>query len=104
MQADSAVILMKHLRTSAHQPSARIKDRKQLFSDYKQCYTCKLEFEGKLNLMNHRKNMHPSNRKCIYFPDGKCKFGVDCWYVHEEELMDVDEEFEFKCYICGENF
>jgi hypothetical protein len=57
--------------------------------------------------MNHRKNAHPSNKKCRNFPGGKCSFGIDCWYVHEEELMDVDESFKnnpesesstFKCY------
>ena len=62
--------------------------------------------------MNHRKSVHLSNKPCRNFP-GKCSFGSDCWYVHEEELMDVDESFrnisekepvEFKCYICGNDF
>ena len=70
------------------------------------------EFDGYWNLMNHRKIVHPSSKSCRNFPDGKCHFGLECWYVHEEQLMDVDESFNsdsleknsFKCYICGNNF
>ena len=63
--------------------------------------------------MNHRKLVHPSIKRCRNFPDGKCTFGMDCWYVHEEQLMDVDESFKgvsgledpkFKCYICTNDF
>ena len=107
-QANSADDLMKHLKTTAHQPSPEIKNKKKLFCDYKQCYTCKLEFNGYWNLMEHRKIMHPSNKKCRNYPGGKCSFGSECWYVHEEQLMDVDESFEspvedikFKCNVCA---
>ena len=112
-QANIASELMKHLKISAHQPSPTIQEKKKLFSEYKQCYTCKLEFDGYWSLMNHRKIVHPSNKKCRNFPDGKCTFGKDCWYVHEENLMDVDESFksdtvledpQFKCYVCTKDF
>ena len=55
--------------------------------------------------MNHRKATHPSNKKCRNFPDGNCTWGKDCWYVHSEDLMEVDETSEKEeqkhvCYIC----
>ena len=112
-QANTADELIKHLRLTSHQPSQNIQDKKSIFPDCKQCYTCKIEFNGYWNLMNHRKSAHPSNKKCRNFPDGKCNFAENCWYVHEEELMDVDESFRsenevdeahFKCYACGEKF
>ena len=100
---------MKHLKLTAHQPSPKIKDKKKLFQDYRRCYTCDLEVDGYWNLMNHRKTEHPSNKKCRNFPDGNYTFGKDCWYVHAEELMDVDESFKqdeqkHKCYICHIEF
>ena len=55
-QANCASELLKHLKLSAHQPSKK--------NDVKQCYTCKLKFEGYFNLMNHRKISHPSSKKC----------------------------------------
>ena len=61
--------------------------------------------------MNHRKNVHPSNKKCVNFPKGECCWNKQCWYVHEEDMMDVDDSFsnetkqnEIKCFICGEIF
>ena len=62
--------------------------------------------------MNHRKASHPSNKKCRNFKNNECIFNEDCWYVHEEDLMDVDESFsevksagaEGKCLICGKTF
>ena len=56
--------------------------------DFRQCYTCKKVFDGYYNLMDHRKASHPSNKKCRYYPTN-CKFGSNCWYVHEE-VMEVD--------------
>ena len=108
-QANIAAELIKHLKLTSHQPSKNIENKKMFLHEYKQCYTCKLEFDGYWNLMNHRKTEHPSNRKCRNFPGGNCNFGINCWYVHEEELMDIDESFKcddqaekakYKCYIC----
>ena len=82
---------------------------RKVFKDFKQCYTCKMEFDGYYNLMNHRKIVHPSKKKCRNFP-ANCTFGNDCWYVHTEP-MEVDEyptEFKeantwnFKCNLCDE--
>ena len=92
-QAYTANELMKHLKETSHQPSKNIANRRLLYNDYKKCYTCKLEFEGHWNLMNHRKILHPSNKKCFLFADGSCTRGNECWYVHEELLMEVDESF-----------
>ena len=112
-QSDNASDLMKHLKATGHQPSPNIQNKRMVFQDYRQCYTCRLEFDGYWNLMTHRKHIHPSNKKCRNFPSGKCNFGVDCWYVHEEELMEVDESFKadskpealvFKCYLCTIDF
>ena len=112
-QASIPSELMNHLKLTGHQPSQNIRDKKKLFHDYKQCYTCDLEVDGYWNLMNHRKTVHPSNKKCRNFPNGKCTFGNQCWYVHEEELMDVDESFKddvkaedskYRCYICNIEF
>ena len=71
-QANTADELVRHLKITAHQPSEK---KKSLLIDYKQCYTCKLEFDGYWNLMEHRKNVHPSNKKCRNYPGGKCTFG-----------------------------
>ena len=68
-----------------------------------------MEFDGYFNLMNHRKLLHPSNKKCRNFPDS-CNFGNQCWYVHEEK-MDIDPPIHkqddvsgFTCNLCDQTF
>ena len=75
-----------------HAPSKAKKDNRQSFRDFKQCYTCKREFDGYWNLMTHRKQVHPSNRKCRNYP-GNCLRGNTCWFVHVEG-MEIDKEVE----------
>ena len=59
--ADIAPELMKHLKLSGHQPSQSVKDKRKVFRDFRECYTCKMAFEGYYNLMNHRKKYtHPT--------------------------------------------
>ena len=105
-QANDAPALLNHLKTTGHQPSKDL-DRKKVFNDYKQCYTCNMEFDGYFNLMNHRKVVHPSNKRCRNFP-GSCTFGNECWYVHQEpmEIDQCSEErttpWNFKCNLCDE--
>ena len=103
--ASCASGLMKHLQVNSHQPSKSVKDKRKVFVDYKQCYTCDMDFDGFYNLMNHRKEVHPSNKKCKYFLAGKCIHGNKCWYVHGEN--DIDKNVEafnnFKCDICKED-
>ena len=60
-QSTDATQLMNHLKLTTHQPSPTISDKKKLFSYYKRCYTCNLEVDG--YLMNHRKEIHPSNKE-----------------------------------------
>ena len=101
-QANCAAELMKHLKVSGHQPGKNIKDKRKVFEDYKQCFTCKMDFDGFYNLMNHRKKVHPSSKKCRNFSTGKCTFGVECWYVHGEENEDTIDNF--KCDLCSNTF
>jgi hypothetical protein len=61
-----------------------------------------MDFDGFYNLMNHRKKVHPSYKKCRNFSSGKCTFGVDCWYVHGEETEDTLDRF--RCELCEEEF
>ena len=108
-QATNPSELMNHLKIKSHQPSPTIKDKRKVFQDYRRCYTCDLEVDGYVNLMNHRNNVHPSKKKCRNFPGGKCTWGKTCWYVHSEELMDVDESFKqeetkYNCYNCHIDF
>ena len=55
--------------------------------------------------MDHRKEAHPSNKKCRNYPNS-CRFGVKCWYLHEDtdsnrEVNNVIEG-SFKCIECDE--
>jgi hypothetical protein len=93
---------MKHLKITSHQPNLRLEDKRKIFQDYKQCYTCKMDSDGFFNLMNHRKTVHPSNKKCRNFP-GSCTFGNDCWYVHNKQTEPEESENNFKCDLCKEN-
>ena len=96
-------MLIKHLKITGHQPSGFI-DKRNVFSDYKQCYTCKEEFENYNSLMLHRKKVHPSNKKCRNFPTS-CTFNKDCWYVHGEPMeIDPVTQNSFHCDICDEVF
>ena len=94
--------LIKHLKITSHQPSQTVEDKRKIFQDYKQCYTCKMDFDGFFNLMNHRKLVHPSNKKCRNFP-GSCTFDKDCWYVHDKQTESEENENNFKCDLCKEN-
>ena len=111
-QANCASELMNHLKCMGHAPSKAEKDNRQIFKDFKQCHTCKREFDGFWNLMTHKKNAHPSKKRCRNFP-GSCKHGKSCWWVHVED-MEIDQESEnknemmkemtFNCNVCGESF
>ena len=105
-QAHSSDELIKHLKLTGHQPSQQILDSKSKIS---RCYTCKEEFTSYWNLMNHRKQKHPSNRTCRYFLKQQCVHGIDCWYRHDEP-MDTDSgpnmssSTDYNCQSCNEKF
>ena len=106
-QGSCASELINHLKLTGHLPSKVETDNRKFFKDFKQCYSCKKEFDGYWNLMTHRKTEHPSNKRCRNFP-GSCKFGRECWYVHEEQ-METDPGREesspmFKCNMCADTF
>ena len=73
------------------------------------CYTCKNEFRSYHELMNHRKEEHPSHKKCRYYLKGECNFSAqECWYLHEisslgSEKIHVEKE-TFNCSVCKNNF
>ena len=60
------------------------------------CFICKETFGSKAEMMNHRRAEHFSKvRKCTNFMQNKCRFlNNSCWYLHEEEEMDIDDTNE----------
>ena len=107
LQYETSEELRIHLKHTSHQPSPNVGNTKDVFIDYMKCYTCDLEFEGSRNLMAHRKSSHPSKKKCKNFPSN-CVFGTDCLYIHEEDMMDLDESLQneamSKCHVCKIDF
>ena len=105
-QASTRGILMNHCKlTSGHQPSKQRLGQTGVI----ECFTCRHEFRSYHDLMNHRKEEHPSHKKCRYFLKGECKFeGKDCWYLHEDRPMNGTHVTEvnsgIQCYICKNNF
>ena len=65
------------------------------------CYTCKEKFNIFSELITHRREMHPSNKKCRYFPE--CSWGEDCLYRHYEniEQENSQEVHAFTCKTCN---
>ena len=59
--------------------------------------------------MNHRKEGHPSKKKCRYFAKGECNFSAEeCWYIHGDtsnvDTDDIDDLNTFECFICKNMF
>ena len=106
-QTNKSELLMKHLKKKGHQPSDS--SRKQN-NDIRTCYTCKNKFEGYIALMDHRKQVHPSDQICKKIP--RCERGETCWYVHPGVTPSVQndttlasstpqQEKIIKCRDCG---
>ena len=73
---------------------------------YDKCYDCQLIVNGYKELMSHKKEVHPSTKRCRNLDDGTCRFGRACWYAHDTEARTTDETEEhetenFKCNSCG---
>lgn len=77
-QGEDATTLLRHLQITQHQPGINVKDKRQLLKDPRECYTCKMVFDGFIRLMNHRKNTHPSTKQCKNFLAGLCQFESEC--------------------------
>ena len=97
-QGENGLELKKHVQRTKHCPS----------ETKEECYTCKKEFPNYWQLMNHRKEEHPSNKICRYFKEDACQFtDVMCWYKHESKLAHKSQEnlnLEYPCNICDEMF
>ena len=102
-QGSTRVILMNHCKkTPGHTPS---KQQRQGQTGVLECYTCRSEFRSYHNLMTHRKEVHPSHKKCRYFLKGECKFtGDECWYLHEDKVETDNGSPSEVCYECKSNF
>ena len=74
-QTNEPSLLIKHLKIAFHQPSSNLGNKKKKMNDFKRCYTCDMEVDGYVSLMNHRLESHPSNKKCRKFPEGTCTRG-----------------------------
>ena len=105
-QASTRQVLLKHCKlTPGHLPS----QQKLGQTGVLECYTCKHEFRNYHDLMNHRKEEHPSHKKCRYFIKGECNFSAeDCWYLHEVTQKKVTTPGQAKqniqCFICKNRF
>ena len=90
--------LNKHLSNSTHKQRTASKKTKI----YEKCYTCGSKVYGYVELMDHKKEFHPSNKRCRKFENRMCRFGNKCWYVHEKELTNINgtkepENVKFEC-------
>ena len=105
-ESTTSTSLMNHCKKQGHQPSKTVQDgRGKLIT----CNNCQQDFTSFWNLMNHRKLMHPSNRKCRDFVKGECQRGDLCWYVHDN-VMELGSQNPQKfpppspdkitCYVC----
>ena len=106
-QASTRTILMNHCKiTQGHKPA----NHKQRLGETGviECYTCRGEFRNYHDLMNHRKEEHPSHKKCRYYLKGECKFSShDCWYIHEDEQTssnNTGKTSDELCYVCKKSF
>ena len=81
-QASNRAILMNHCKvTQGHKPAKH--NQRLGEAGVIECYTCRGEFRSYHELMNHRKQDHPSHKRCRYYLKGECKFSSDdCWYIH----------------------
>ena len=96
-QASTRGGLLTHCKlTSGHKPS-RVQKSK---SGVLKCYTCKSEFRSYHELMEHRKEEHPSHKTCRNYIKGECFFSADeCWYLHEDNSH-VNTQTVTKDKIC----
>ena len=55
------------------------------------------ELRSYYDLMEHRKEEHPSFKKCRYITKGECMFSSnECWYLHEDPQNLYESESQQK--------
>ena len=80
-----------------------------------QCRNCGEMFSSKWNLMNHRRNMHPTNKPCRNDAIGRCNFTAEvCWWKHKSKVhtnnlhnaQNNGDNFNnnFTCFECNHKF
>ena len=111
-QANDVNELVKHLKSSGHQPSQHVRDKRQILNecnfakecwyvhdkqdkekpsfvaegnDTFKCDLCTETFVGRPKFMHHKKTKHFStNTLCANFIAGKCdRNNEECWFQHE---------------------
>ena len=95
---------MNHCKkTAGHKPSRGQRSK----SGVLKCYTCNLEFRSYHDLMEHRKEEHPSHKTCRYFIKGECLFSAEeCWYLHDDRSAtnNYGPHKDEECYGCKTTF
>ena len=69
------------------------------------CFNCQKTFKTKGEMMLHRKKDHKSTVKmCSNFQQSRCRWSTSfCWFLHEEETMDIEYNFDEKVHQIKEN-
>ena len=63
-------------------------------TDFK-CTVCDTNFPSKINYMQHRKMDHENlTPKCKNIVKGPCDYGVNCWFRHNGEMKNNEENHE----------
>ena len=61
------------------------------------CKFCEEKFNTNIEMWNHRKEIHPSHKPCINFPN--CDYAGRCVYSHKQI-----PEGMVRCFQCGKDF
>ena len=97
---------MNHCKKAdGHQPSKQSQKGSQ--TGVLECYTCRSEFRSYHALMCHRKDEHPSHKRCRYYLKDECNFtAAECWYLHENKAdqQNSRDEGTEQCFVCQKNF
>ena len=62
------------------------------------CYICSQSFPSLLDMMTHKKKNHRGAvRRCQNYLKDNCRFHSNfCWFLHEDERMEAEENIETK--------
>ena len=67
------------------------------------CHNCDETFATKDGVMKHRKRSHLEKVKtCIFYSQGKCDHGDECWFIHDTKSRDnqSEETDRLNCRLC----